>query len=471
MVDRIETVLRKMAAVAIDVNGKCMNSYVHKVLKYENLVTAYEQVAKNLRRNTRKRFKRKKLICPDDTVDVKAFDKYLIDNGEKIAQEILSGVYLPKPAYRVLIPKKDGGTRQLGVFTPPDRFIQQAILCVLREKYENSFSEKSHGFIKRRGVLSAAMQGKSFLDEGYIYAISLDVFKCFDKIEHIKMIEILMRDIKDGRFLILVRRFIKDDVIFKNRRLEICEGVPQGGPISPICANIYLNELDKFLDEKGYKYVRYADDITIFIKSKNMSHEIIEEIDDFLKKMLRLKLNRDKTKICSAERVDLLGFGYRKNTENDTYELCISDDKVTAILQKVNEFLKDSTVEWQEIKDVINCYSHNFTHSICTGTQEYKYAVIDRHLISRLNNFIWRKWEYKGCKEKKSLNLGLDSSEREWVINIPVSNWGKKQYDISKKYLNKEFLEKDGVVFFDDSHKDALKRRAIKAALEEDILT
>ena len=470
MTDKIDVSLRKMSAVAIDINGEFGNSYVHKILKYDNLITAYEHVTKNLRRNTRKRFKRKNQKCSDDAIDVKTLDDCLINNGEKIAQEILAGVYKPKPAYRVIIPKKDGDKRELGIFTTVDRFIQQAILCVLKDKYEHTFSSNTHGFIKNKGVLSAVIHGKTFVNDGFVYAIHLDVHKCFDTINHNKLMEIILNNIKDGRFLILIRRFIKDDVFFENKVYKVNKGVPQGSPISPICANIYLNELDMFLDSKGYNYIRYADDITIFIKTKKMSHVVIEEIDDFLKESLQLKLNQSKTYVNSVEKVDVLGFAYRKNTAKKIYDLCISDLKVKALMQKINETFADTSLEWQIVKESINSYCRNFVFSICLGENEDKYIMIDDHLLLKINNYFWKQWENMGCKDYKAKLLGLDSRERKMIGNTSVLYWGKEHYDIVKSYLDKVFLENEGILFFDTTHKEAIKRRNVKAALNESFL-
>ena len=470
MTKEIEQVLRKMAATAIGINGEFENSYVHKVLGLDNLITAYENIAYNLRRNRRKRFKRKNRVCPDDTVDVKALDMRLIEDGVKIAREILAGVYKPKTAHRVLIPKEDGGTRELEIFSAVDRFIQQAMLYVLNDKYECTFSANSHGFIKKRGVLSAVLQGKMFVNEGYGYAIHMDVFKCFDTINHNKLMEILLSDIEDGRFLILIRRFIKNDVFFEKKIYKVDKGVPQGSPISPVCANIYLSRLDNFLDERGYKYIRYADDITIFIKTKKMSRDIIEEIDAFLKNSLQIKLNQSKTYVCSVEKVDVLGFAYQKDIDKRTYDLCISDLKVKSLMKKINESFSDTSIEWKKAKELFNTYCHNFVYSICMGQVENKYSVIDNHLLLIINNFFWKQWENMGCKEYKAMMLGLDNKERKMIGNTNVVYWGKEHYDIVKSYLNKDFLENEGVFLFDTTHKEAIKKRKIKASLNESFL-
>ncbi|NSW92103.1 MAG: group II intron reverse transcriptase/maturase [Firmicutes bacterium] len=223
-----------------------VNGLLEQVVSPENLNRAYERV------------KRNKGAGGVDGMGVDELLRYLKDNGEEIRKSILAGRYRPAPVRRVEIPKENGKMRKLGIPTAVDRVIQQAIAQVLTPIYEPKFVETSYGFRPGRSAHDALRKCKTYMEEGYVWAVEMDLEKFFDTVNQSKLMEILSRDIKDGRVLSLIHRYLKAGVVWCGKFEETEIGVPQGGPLSPLCANIMLNELDHELGKRGHCFVRYA---------------------------------------------------------------------------------------------------------------------------------------------------------------------------------------------------------------------
>ena len=247
-----------------------------------------------------KRVKKNKGASGVDGMKVDELLQYLKDHGEEIRQSILAGRYEPQPVRRVEIPKDNGKTRKLGIPTAVDRVIQQAIAQVLTPIYEPKFVETSYGFRPRRSAHDALRKSLEYLKAGNEWAVDMDLEKFFDTVNQSKLMEILAREIKDGRVLSLIHRYLRAGAIECGRFEDTKIGVPQGGPLSPLCANILLNELDHELERRGHKFVRYADDLVIFCKSKASAEQTLEHIVPFIEKKLFLKVNREKTVVAWA---------------------------------------------------------------------------------------------------------------------------------------------------------------------------
>ena len=231
------------------------------ILLPSNLNTSYKQV------------KRNKGVGGVDKMQVESLKDFLVNNKTELITSIKAGKYCPNPVRRVEIPKENGTKRQLGIPTVVDRVFQQAISQVLTPLYEPTFSEHSYGFRPKRNAHQALEKCKEYITEGYSYAVDLDLEKFFDKVNHSKLIEILSRTVKDGRVVSLMHKYLNAGVQMGNS-FEASElGVPQGGPLSPLLSNIILNELDKELESRGHKFVRYADDMVIMCKSKRRQNE------------------------------------------------------------------------------------------------------------------------------------------------------------------------------------------------------
>ena len=255
------------------------------ILSKDNMNNAYHKV------------KRNKGAGGIDKMEMDELLEHLKSHREEILTSILNSSYKPSPVKRVEIPKENGETRKLGIPTLVDRVIQQAIHQVLSPTYEKQFSETSYGFRPKRGCHDALLKCQEYANEGNWYAIDMDLEKFFDTVNQSMLMEILSRTIKDNRVLSLIQKFLNAGIMDKGMLLRSDEGVPQGGPISPLLANIILNELDQKLDEWGYRFVRYADDLMIFTTSKRAAQRQYERVSKFIEGKLKLKINKEKTKV------------------------------------------------------------------------------------------------------------------------------------------------------------------------------
>lgn len=235
---------------------------------------------------------------------------YLSLHKDELLGQIISGTYRPRPVRRVEIPKSKGKIRELGIPSVVDRFIQQSISQVLVPIYECQFSDNSFGFRPHRSAHDALERVQSYADAGYGYCVGLDLESFFDTVNHSKLIEILSRTIKDGRVVSLIHHYLKAGVMAGHKFSYSDEGVPQGGPLSPILSNILLNELDKELARRGHPFVRYADDCLILVKSRRATERVFASISSFVEKKLFLRVNKEKTELGSLSGKKYLGYSF-----------------------------------------------------------------------------------------------------------------------------------------------------------------
>lgn len=271
---------------------------LERILSPDNLHRAYKQVADN------------KGAGGVDKMGTSELLPYLNLHLGELIEKIKSGKYKPTAVRRVEIPKDNGKKRQLGIPTVVDRFIQQAISQVLTEEYERKFSDNSFGFRPNRSAHDAIKRVQRYADKGYCYCVDLDLERFFDTVNHSKLIQVLSETIKDGRVVSLIHKYLNAGVMVRHRYEETNEGVPQGGPLSPILSNILLNELDKELERRGHPFVRYADDCIILVKSLRATERVRDSIANFVEKKLFLKVNKEKTVIGTLFGKRYLGYTF-----------------------------------------------------------------------------------------------------------------------------------------------------------------
>lgn len=243
-------------------------------------------------------------------MDTNELRTYLQSHLEELIATVQKGKYKPQAVRRVEISKENGKKRQLGIPTVVDRVIQQAITQQLSPIYERQFSASSYGFRPKRSAHQAVMQCQKSANEGYIYVVDMDLEKFFDQVNQSKLIEVLSRTIKDGRVVSLIHKYLRAGVMVQKQYEETLMGVPQGGNLSPLLSNIMLNELDKELEKRGHRFVRYADDCMIFCKSKRASERVLGSITKYIEQTLYLKVNEEKTVVAHIKDVKFLGYGF-----------------------------------------------------------------------------------------------------------------------------------------------------------------
>lgn len=257
-----------------------------------------------------KRVKSNKGVSGIDGMSVEELRSHMEDAWIFIKAEILEGQYKPQAVLEVEIPKPSGGKRKLGIPTVTDRLIQQAIAQELNIIYDKTFSENSYGFRPGKSAHQAVRKAEEYLNEGNKYIVEIDLESFFDRVNHDKLMHLLSLNVTDKRVLKLIRKYLRNGIMkggIVNRRTE---GTPQGSPLSPLLSNILLNELDKELEKRGHKFVRYADDCSIYVRSRKSAERVLESITEYIEKSLKLKVNREKSKISTPSESSLLGFSF-----------------------------------------------------------------------------------------------------------------------------------------------------------------
>ena len=348
--------------------------------------------------------------------------KYFYEHKEEIKTAIKTRTYKPKPVKRVEIPKPDGGIRNLGVPCVVDRILQQAIHQVLSPIYEEKFSEYSYGFRPNRDCHMAINKVIEYLNEGYIYVVDIDLEKFFDTVNHDKLISLLLKTIKDGEVISLIRKYLVSGIMVNGVVIESEQGTPQGGNLSPLLSNIVLNELDKELESRGLRFVRYADDCMIFVKSLRAGQRVMESITNFIEKKLRLKVNKSKSKVALYDEVKYLGFGFYYSPQHKQIRMRVHEKSIQRIKTKIKELTKRSwsvklDVRLLKLKQVIIGWVNYYK----LADMKVLVQKLDRLIRTRIRMCIWKSWKtiskrYRALKQLRDLLKVNKSNKDLWAI-------------------------------------------------------
>jgi RNA-directed DNA polymerase len=413
---------------------------LEEILSPSNLNAAYQQVERN------------KGAGGIDGMEVESLKDYLVTHGEALLTSLYRGKYRPNPVRRVEIPKEDGSKRQLGIPTVVDRVIQQAIAQVLTQIYEPLFSEHSYGFRPGRNAHQALEECRSHITEGCVYVADVDLEQFFDTVNHSKLIEVLSRTINDGRVVSLIHKYLNAGVMTRGSYERSDEGVPQGCPLSPLLGNVMLNELDKELEQRGHRFVRYADDFLIFCKSRRSAERTLRSITTFIEKKLFLKVNDEKSQAVYITKVKFLGYSfYRKREEG---RLRIHPKSVKKMKAKIKALTSRSN-GWGNVKR-----KEKLSQFIKGWVQYFKLADMDNLLLRidewyrrRLRMVIWKQWKRIKTKLSNLTKLGMKQSKAwEWA-NTRKSYWHIANSYILATTITNERLRKAGYVFFSDYYR------------------
>ena len=414
---------------------------LEKILDGKNLNDAYKKVKSN------------KGAGGVDKMGVDELLPYLKEHNSEIVEAIQRGKYKPTPVRRVEIPKEEKGKkRMLGIPTVVDRVIQQAIAQILTPIYEKQFSDNSYGFRPKRSAQDAIKKSQENINEGYKYVVDMDLEKYFDTVNQSKLIEVLSRTIKDGRVISLIHKYLQAGVIVKHKYEETPFGVPQGGPLSPLLSNIMLNELDKELESRGHRFVRYADDVVIFCKSRRSANRTLEHILPFIEGKLFLKVNREKSVVDYVGKVKFLGFSFY--VYKGEARVRIHPKSVERMKQKVKELTGRSnglSNEYRALK--LKQYITGWVNYFKLADMKKLLLEIDQWMRRRIRLVYWKQWKKVKTRYKKLKYLGLSHESAIKFANTRKGYWRISKSPILSTTLGNDYLKYSGFTFFSEYYK------------------
>ncbi|GEP93735.1 group II intron reverse transcriptase/maturase [Chitinophaga terrae (ex Kim and Jung 2007)] len=373
---------------------------------------------------------------------------YLAQHWSELKSKILSGMYRPSPVRGIEIPKASGGKRLLGIPTVIDRLIQQAIQQWLSPVYEADFSPYSYGFRPHRNAHQAVLQARSHIASGGSWIIELDLSNFFDRVHHDRLISQLSKRISDKRTLDLIRRYLTSGILLGGVVSPRQEGTPQGSPLSPLLSNIVLDELDKELHKRGHKFVRYADDCSIYVNSNKSAHRVLDSITRYIEKVLRLKVNLEKTKISRPGSCQLLGFSFYRNNKGE-YRMWIpqsSLDRIRIKLRKLTMRSKPMTVKERitGLESAIGGWVNYF--SIADSKKSMQ--QLDRKVYNRLRICIWKQWKTIRNRYRNLIKLGLSKYYARMWSKTSIGYSRAARSPILCRTLTNAYFRKEGYVGF-----------------------
>lgn len=356
-----------------------------------------------------------------------------IDKGELTAK-VWSGKYLPQPILGVEIPKGKGKTRLLGIPTVTDRLLQQAVLQVITARFEFEFSDYSFGFRPKRNVQQAVLKAQGYINEGFQNIVDIDLKTFFDEVDHCYLLQLLYRKIKCRETLHLIRKWLRSPIQIEGKLVKRRKGVPQGSPLSPLLSNIMLHELDRELERQGLHFVRYADDFSIYTKTKATARKIGNNIFKFLKKKLKLTINREKSGIRRPVHFTCLGFGFvptYKKGERGKYQLVVSEKSWLSLKQKLKNITRKTTpMSFDERIEKLNEVQRGWINAFRMASIQNKLVELDGWLRNRLRYCIWHHWKKPERKRKNLIRLGIEQGQAYAWSRSRMGGWAIAQSPI-----------------------------------------
>jgi RNA-directed DNA polymerase len=368
---------------------------LEEILSRENMTKAFKRVKSN------------KGTSGIDGMTVDELQLFLQPNWSFIKTEILEGKYKPSPVKKVEIPKADGSKRRLGIPTVLDRLIQQAISQKMTEIYDSGFSESSYGFRPKRSAHQAVRQAQIYLNEGRATVIELDLEKFFDRVNHDRLMMILERRIHDKRVLKMIRKYLKAGIMENGLVIDRREGTPQGSPLSPILSNIVLDELDKELEQRGHKFVRYADDCSIYVRSMKSAERVKESITRFIEEKMKLKVNQDKSKISTGNKSTILGFSFYRDRKGCQIRISAKTySKFKTTVRKLTS--RRWSISIEERLKRLNQYNKGWINYFKIAKCQKHLTDLDGWIRFRLRMCIWKSWKTIKNRTAQLIKLGMD---------------------------------------------------------------
>lgn len=405
------------------------NGLIHVITHRDNLNEAFKKVRRN------------KGAAGVDAKDVEATRLHLKEEGDRLIEQIQNGSYKPSAVRRVEIPKPNGGKRTLGIPTVTDRVFQQAVVQILTPIFEEEFSEYSYGFRPNRSAHQAIEQARTYIEEGYDCVVDLDLEKFFDKVQHDKLMSLIAKVISDKPTLKLIRRFLQAGVMENGIVSVNREGTPQGGPLSPLLSNIMLNELDRELEKRGHRFIRYADDCNIYVKSAKAGERVKKSITEFIEKKLKLKVNEEKSAVGKPNARTFLGVSFYRNSNRIRISVPKkSKEKFEAKLRRLTNRNWSVSMEYRihKLNQLIQGWSNYFR----IGDIKKYSGNIDGHIRRRLRACRWKEWKKPPTKYRELKKLGIKANDAWKCANTRKGYWRLSKNPFLNIALNNKYWEK-----------------------------
>ncbi|MBI2968170.1 MAG: group II intron reverse transcriptase/maturase, partial [Bacteroidetes bacterium] len=409
---------------------------IERVINRRNMQRACKQVMTN------------KGSAGVDGMTVHELSAHLRKNRDTIATALCNGKYLPQPILGVEIPKSNGGGRLLGVPTVTDRLLQQAVSQTIGLQFEMEFKEESYGFRPNRNALQAVQQAQKNINEGYDHIVDIDLQNFFDEVDHCIIMQLLYRKVKCPITLRLIRKWLRTPILINGKLTKRRKGVPQGSPLSPLLSNIMLHELDKEMEKQGLRYVRYADDFSIYTKSQSTARKVGNNIYLFLKDKLKLSINRKKSGIRKPVQFTILGFQFVPTYvkgEKGKYQLVASEKSWKNLKQNLKTITRKTTPKtFGERVKQLNEVQRGWVNYFRIGSIYGKLKALDSWVRNRLRCCIWHQWKKPERKRKNLIRLGVPQGQAMAWSRTRMGRWAVAQSPILLTTITLKRLMKRG---------------------------
>ncbi len=395
------------------------NQLMNEILDLDNILLAVKQVKSN------------KGSAGVDNMSIKDMIAY-VNSKEfpKLLESIRKGEYKPSPVKMVEIPKPDGGVRMLGIPTVIDRVIQQAISQILTKIYDSQFSEYSYGFRPNRGAHDALVQAERYVGDESIYVVDIDLSKFFDTINKDKMMSLLQKEIKDKSVLRLINKYLQAGILKGSQLIKSQEGTPQGSPLSPLLSNIYLDQVDKELERRQIRFVRYADDIQIYARSIKSAYRIKENTIRLIEgNRIKLKVNEEKSAVKKLNEAKFLGYSFRREYGTEIIKLCLHKKSWDKFKTKIREILKRNRgISITQYISELRLYMRGWTNYFRLGLSKTQMLKTDGWIRRKLRTILWKQW--------KTTKMRVKMQRKYTMYKYTCSNSSKGMFYTAKHKLN-----------------------------------
>ena len=383
-----------------------------------------------------------------DNMPVNELKEYLDKNRETLVRSVKESTYLPSPIKGVEIPKSNGKTRLLGVPTVIDRMLQQAVSWVMMSGFEFGFKEHSYGFRPNRNAHQAVVQAHRHIHEGYQHIVDIDLRNFFDEVDHCLLLNLIYQKIKCRTTMRLLRKWLRAPILIKGKLVKRRKGVPQGSPLSPLLSNILLHELDKELERQHLKYVRYADDFSIYCKGKQAARKVGNKIYLFLKNKLKLRINREKSGIRKPVQFEILGYKFVPTYikgDRGKYQLTVTDKAWQRLKQSLKSITrKTSPKSFAERVSALKLVQEGWVNYFRMASIHGKLKELDSWVRNRLRCCIWKHWKKPERRRKNLIRLGIDHDHAYAWSRTRKGTWAVAQSPIMTTTITLQRLAKRG---------------------------